>query len=137
MSRYQNRDPQKPNNQVAGCEYDCNNHNLTWINSNMEYAKQFAYENCPLRKMEAQQKELLACGASVDDVLAIYDHTTHDMLKIEVCDTHITFVQMSPNGNESYPEHFEWEPYDFRLRLQEILTKLNPNKAPECVVFAF
>jgi len=94
-------------------EYDDKGHNLTWIEGNKKIAEEFAEANCMLLRAERGEIE--------------YDFDNDDVFKIDPSMAHVTFAFIpayhSDRNRQSYPLGYEDDPYDFRLRLNELLAK--------------
>lgn len=107
---------------LIGCEYDENDHNMTWINANFKYARKFSRENDPFRIVEKINNEKFFNKQPL-----IYDYLIHSILKILPNDTYLSFsfsyAKNHKNTNGGFALKYELEPMEFQLKCDKVLRK--------------
>jgi len=111
-------------NHLIGCEYDENDHNQTWINSNFKYGKKFIIENDPFRVVE-----IINNKNKQNSQPFLYDFHVHSILKIKYYETFLSFTlsyaKNHKNTNGGFALKYELEPTEFKFKCDKVLKKFN------------
>lgn len=106
-------------------------HNMDWINANYNYAKKWASENCPFKRLNEQLNDLIESGviSSFSEASKYYNMYEFNTFKIEVSETHLRFVLLHAKNSGKIPEveviSYEIEPLEFISLLNEKLKQYN------------